>query len=71
MEEEFEMLHSINWEENNNLNTYFEIRKTAQAAEETSYKENFFDLIYFDAFAPQFEEKLWQKEVFDKLFLSM
>ena len=71
MEDEFEMLHSINWEENNNLNTYFEIRKTAQAAEETSYKENFFDLIYFDAFAPQFEEKLWQKEVFDKLFLSM
>lgn len=71
MEEEFDMLHSINWEEKIKLNPYFEIQKIAQGAEDITYSENFFDLIYFDAFAPQFEEKLWQKEVFGKLHSSL
>ena len=71
MEKELETLHSIPWEEKMKLNPYFEILKTAKAAEEISYKKDFFDLVYFDAFAPEFEDKLWQKEVFDKIFQSM
>lgn len=71
MEEEFYKLHFINWEKETRINPYFEILKTAQAAEEVIYKDNFFDLVYFDAFAPEFEDKLWKKEVFDKVYKSM
>jgi tRNA U34 5-methylaminomethyl-2-thiouridine-forming methyltransferase MnmC len=30
-----------------------------------------FDLIYFDAFAPNAQPELWTKEVFDKLYSMM
>lgn len=70
-EEEFEKLHSVAWKQEIKLTPYFIIKKINSPAEEINYCENYFDIIYFDAFAPQFEEKLWQKELFDKLFLSL
>ncbi|MFA7081225.1 MAG: tRNA (5-methylaminomethyl-2-thiouridine)(34)-methyltransferase MnmD [Bacteroidales bacterium] len=71
LEEEFEIMHSFDWNKDNDLNPYFIIQKIDKPAEEINYPKDFFHLIYFDAFAPQFEEKLWNKEVFENLFLSL
>jgi len=30
-----------------------------------------FDLVYFDAFAPQVQPELWEKEIFEKLYANM
>jgi len=30
-----------------------------------------FDLVYFDAFAPEKQPELWTKDLFSKIFLSM
>lgn len=71
LEEEFDKMHKFSWNETNELNPYFTIHKIYKPAEEIVYTKDFFHLIYFDAFAPQFEEKLWRKEVFENLFLSL
>lgn len=71
LEEEFDKMHKFSWNETNELNPYFTIHKIDKPAEEIVYPKDFFHLIYFDAFAPQFEEKLWRKEVFENLFLSL
>lgn len=71
LEEEFETINSFDWNKDNDLNSYFTIQKIDKPAEEINYPKEFFNLIYFDAFAPQFEEKLWNKEVFENLFSSL
>ena len=71
LEEEFDKMHRFPWNDTKELNPYFTIHKIYKPAEEIVYTKDFFHLIYFDAFAPQFEEKLWRKEVFENLFLSL
>ncbi|MFA6705143.1 MAG: SAM-dependent methyltransferase, partial [Bacteroidales bacterium] len=58
LEEEFLKIHSVSWNENAEINNLFSIHKIDKPAENLNYKANFFDIIYFDAFAPQFEENL-------------
>lgn len=71
LEEEFLKIHSVSWNENTEINNLFSIHKIDKPAENLNYKANFFDIIYFDAFAPQFEENLWQQEMFAKLYSSL
>jgi len=71
LEEEFLKIHSVSWNENAEINNLFSIHKIDKPAENLNYKANFFDIIYFDAFAPQFEENLWQQEMFTKLYSSL
>ena len=65
------LLSKTSWNENAKINNLFSIHKIDKPAENLSYKANFFDIIYFDAFAPQFEENLWQQEMFAKLYSSL
>jgi len=71
LEEEFLKIHSVSWNENAEINNLFSINKIDKPAENLNYKANFFDIIYFDAFAPQFEENLWQQKMFTKLYSSL
>ncbi len=71
LEDEFLKIHSVSWNENAEINNLFSINKIDKPAENLNYKANFFDIIYFDAFAPQFEENLWQQEMFAKLYSSL
>lgn len=71
LEEEFLKIHSVSWNENAEINNLFSINKIDKPAENLNYKANFFDIIYFDAFAPQFEKNLWQQEMFTKLYSSL
>lgn len=71
LEDEFLKIHSVSWNESAEINNLFSIHKIDKPAENLNYKANFFDIIYFDAFAPQFEENLWQQEMFTKLYSSL
>lgn len=70
-EEEFLRIHSVAWNKEVEISKNFSLKKIDSAAEEINYKEDFFDIIYFDAFAPAFEEKLWQETMFSKLYASL
>jgi tRNA U34 5-methylaminomethyl-2-thiouridine-forming methyltransferase MnmC len=63
----FNKIHESNWEKENIILNNFNISKYNLKLKD--FKSNsFYDLIYFDAFAPRKQPELWNLEVFNKLF---
>ncbi|GET21318.1 tRNA (5-methylaminomethyl-2-thiouridine)(34)-methyltransferase MnmD [Prolixibacter denitrificans] len=68
----FAQLHNCQWEKLNKINATFQLQKIE--GDLTSF--NFqalpqFDLVYFDAFAPDKQPKLWSPEIFAAIFAHM
>jgi tRNA U34 5-methylaminomethyl-2-thiouridine-forming methyltransferase MnmC len=63
-------LHACAWEKPVALSTGFMLHK--RQLDLLNYTpEQRFDLVYFDAFAPGVQPKLWSREVFAKLYTAM
>lgn len=67
---DFLLLHESNWEEDHQLSGQFQFRKE-QTSIETFEEREAFDVIYFDAFAPQEQPELWTVEVFEHMYRSL
>ena len=63
----FEKFHFPNLEKEIQLSPFFIFRKST-ATLSTYLTNKLFNLIYFDAFDPNFQPELWTKEIFDKMF---
>lgn len=63
----FEQLHDCEWEMKIKITENFWIKKTKSDLLKFETSETF-DLIYFDAFAPNAQPELWTKEIFEKMF---
>ena len=63
----FQELHKSNWEEKNKLHENFDFYKYLQKLEDFSIIENKFDLVYFDAFAPNRQAEMWTIEQLGKV----
>ena len=65
----FEQLHAAPWEREIAITPFFTLLKR-----ETDFTSCTFscpyDLIYFDAFAPEKQGEMWRQELFDRLFSS-
>ncbi|MFV0502200.1 MAG: tRNA (5-methylaminomethyl-2-thiouridine)(34)-methyltransferase MnmD [Bacteroidales bacterium] len=70
-QEDFLKLHNTDWQKEEKIGENFILEKIEGNGENLDYKEDFFDIIYFDAFAPQFEENLWRERMFAKLYSSL
>jgi tRNA U34 5-methylaminomethyl-2-thiouridine-forming methyltransferase MnmC len=70
-EELFANLHQTAWNESVAVNNSFDLRKIEADFASMPMAENEYDLIYFDAFAPNKQADLWQPEIFDRLFRSL
>ena len=63
----FNKIHESSWGKENIILNNFNISKYNLKLKD--FKTNsFYDLIYFDAFAPRKQPELWNLEVFNKLF---
>ncbi len=67
---DFQMLHHCEWEAVHSFSEHFSFEKRRTRIEEFEEPETF-DLIYFDAFAPQAQPELWTDEVFVRLYRSL
>jgi len=67
----FANLHKAAWNESVVLNDRFSLRKVETDFSSMPMVENEYDLIYFDAFAPNKQADLWQQDIFDRLFRSL
>lgn len=66
----FEAMHNLNWDEKVKIDTDFTLTKVE--ADIKMYEHlGKYDLVYFDAFAPEVQPDLWTFEIFNKLFRSM
>lgn len=66
----FQKLHSSAWEKEIPVFEYFTLFKSGSdlLKFENPRSGQFFDLIYFDAFAPTAQPQLWTAAIFEKLF---
>ncbi|MTK54385.1 tRNA (5-methylaminomethyl-2-thiouridine)(34)-methyltransferase MnmD [Paludibacter sp.] len=67
----FAALHDASWNEWSSITPWFDLKKVEADFSVMQLPENEYDLIYFDAFAPNKQEDLWQPEIFDRLFHSL
>ena len=63
----FEKIHELSWETTHSLSDSFKIKKSQLLFEDISYKDKF-DLIFFDAFAPNAQPELWDIPVLSKMY---
>ncbi len=67
---DFMRLHTTEWETPQLLSPNFEFTKHRISIEHFE-AEGTFDVIYFDAFAPQDQPELWTPEVFERMFKAL
>lgn len=66
----FRQLHELNWDERHELSPNFTFRKVQTRFEEMNY-ETEFDVIFFDAFAPNAQADLWEAPLLRKAFKAL
>lgn len=66
----FKTLHAVPWEKDAIITPHFTLRKV-QADFTTLAFERSFDIIYFDAFAPEKQPEMWSQELFSLLYVIM
>jgi len=64
-------LHQCVEKQKVDLSNNFSFMKSFNEIQKISLKENFYDLIYFDAFNPDLEPDIWSESVFEKIFKAM
>lgn len=65
--EEFLQLHQVDWENAHRISDNFIFEKKQMRFEELNF-QNQFDIIYFDAFAPNAQPELWEENILQKMF---
>lgn len=68
LQEVFMALHKAPWNEPVDVIPYFTLQKIHETLEEFVVPQAYYDLIYFDAFAPEKQPELWSDEMFAKLY---
>ncbi|TGE27758.1 SAM-dependent methyltransferase [Hymenobacter metallicola] len=62
-----EQLHAAPWQQTAALTPRFRLRKLHSALQETSLPARHYDVVYFDAFAPEKQPDMWTEAVFEQL----
>ncbi len=66
----FKEMHSCDWGRFEEISSNYSLRKMNLKLQELTF-ENTFDLIYFDAFAPQIQPELWTEEIFSLMYKAL
>lgn len=66
----FRQIHAAKWGESVEINNRFAIKKMELSLLDYKF-DTTFDVVYFDAFAPDTQPELWSEEVFAKLYSAM
>jgi len=66
----FQRIHQTAWEKPVSITPYFILQKLEIDFADFDFP-NHYDVVYYDAFAPDKQPEVWSQELFDKLFLSM
>ena len=64
----FNKMHQSPWNEKLELSPNFSLNKISADLVNFKLKQNYYSLIYFDAFAPKIQPELWQKPILKKMF---
>lgn len=63
----FKKLHKTEWDQTCEISSHFSLKKISGDLKKIEFKEKY-DLIFFDAFAPDIQPDLWTETIFRKLY---
>lgn len=66
----FQQLHSAPWEEDVSVTPYFTIHKHEADFSEVNFTEQF-DIVFFDAFAPDVQPRLWGADILSGFYNAL
>lgn len=69
--EQFEKLHRAKWNKEESVSSNFVIRKLHTTLQQAELELNHYDLIYFDAFAPNKQPEMWEAAMLHKITDAM
>ncbi|MCC9166419.1 tRNA (5-methylaminomethyl-2-thiouridine)(34)-methyltransferase MnmD [Pontibacter harenae] len=64
----FYQMHNCDWNLPCDIVPHFTLQKISETLEEFVSPDAYYDIIYFDAFAPEKQPELWTEAIFEKLF---
>ena len=67
----FNKIHKVSWNVEHNIALIFTLQKIEADLLDCVLQENFYNLVYFDAFAPEKQPELWDIYIFTKIYNSM
>ncbi len=66
----FKNITSSSWNIANKINSFFQLTKIEGDLKQIELETDF-DLIYFDAFAPEKQENMWSSDIFHKMYSAL
>jgi len=63
----FSQIHACEWENFARISTHFQIKKIQADFSDFQFEDNY-DVIFYDAFAPDKQSDVWSQEIFNKIF---
>lgn len=70
-EEYFQLIHATRWDQPYFIHDDFILSKLHATIEEVELQPRSFQLVYFDAFAPDKQPEIWSPQIFGKLYECM
>jgi len=67
----FFSIHESDWDSCVIINEYFTLKKQLIKLQEAILRDEFYNLIYYDAFSPEVQPELWTTDCFDKIYKAM
>ena len=64
----FDQIHSVGWDKMSRLHPYFMLRKINSTLQEFNAEDGYFHLVYYDAFAPNKQPEIWQRDILKKVY---
>jgi len=69
-ENDYKKIITAKWNTSLAINNDFELLKLSDCFLNVEFSQQY-NLVYFDAFAPNVQPAMWQKEIFDKIYQSL
>ncbi len=67
----FEKLHSSSWENTHLITPFFSLKKINADINTYHFDNQNFDVVYYDAFAPDKQPEVWNPDIFRKIYTTM
>lgn len=69
--EVYDRIHEIEWEKVSAITDNLKVLKNEAKLQDLKLQDNFFDIIYYDAFGPRTQEEMWSVDLFKKMYDSL
>ncbi len=68
VKDQFVQIHSVNWDQFSRIHPFFMFRKIKSTIQDFKTSSGYFHLAYYDAFAPNKQPEMWQREIIQKVY---